>query len=152
MRMAGFYTEEVRSQGGRTGFRVVALDGRTARLATAGGEGGARIGRYTVHVGELEALVRAQLDPLPDAELIVIDEIGKMECLSPAFVAMARRALSAPVPLLATIALAGGGFIAEARSIPGASVASVTRENRDGLPAELAGRFRRCGPLSARRP
>jgi nucleoside-triphosphatase len=142
--MAGFYTEEVRSRTGRTGFRVVALDGRTARLASvADGGGGPRIGRYTVHVSEFEALVLSELDPLPDADLIVIDEIGKMECLSSAFVTMARRALTARVPLLGTVALAGGGFIEESKSITAAAVLAVTRERRDGLPAELAERFRR---------
>jgi nucleoside-triphosphatase len=140
--MAGFYTEEVRSRAGRTGFRVVGLDGRTVRLATAGGEG-PRIGRYGVHVGEFEALALSQLGASPDADLVVIDEIGKMECLSPAFVTLARRALNATVPLLGTVALAGGGLIAESKSIPGVTVLDVTRENRDRLPTELAERFRR---------
>src|SRR6266496_2303557 len=38
-RLTGFYTEELRGRGGRTGFRIVTLDGREARLATVGGGG-----------------------------------------------------------------------------------------------------------------
>jgi nucleoside-triphosphatase len=139
--MAGFYTEELRHGGGRIGFRIVALDGRTARLATVGDHGGPRVGRYTVHVAELEPVL-TQLEPSPDLELLVLDEIGKMECLSPAFVAAARRALAAPVPFLGTVALAGGGFIAEAKRSPGVAVLSVSAESRDRLPAELAARLR----------
>lgn len=30
MRISGFYTEDVRGRAGRTGFRIVTLDGRTA--------------------------------------------------------------------------------------------------------------------------
>ncbi len=88
-RLTGFYTEELRGRGGRTGFRIVALDGREARLATVGGGGGPRVGRYTVDVAALEAVFEV-LRPGPGVDAVVIDEIGKMECLSEAFVRAAR--------------------------------------------------------------
>jgi nucleoside-triphosphatase len=140
-RLIGFYTEEVRGSTGRTGFRIVTLDGRTAQLATAGGVGGPRVGRYTVHLAALEAVCEDALEPRPGIEVVVIDEIGKMECLSPAFVRAARRALSGRVPVLGTVALAGGGFIAEMKRVPGGEVITLSRENRDRLPAELAARL-----------
>jgi nucleoside-triphosphatase len=143
-RVTGFYTEELRGRAGRTGFRIVTLDGRTARLATAGGQGGPRVGRYTVHLDALEAACDT-LEPGPGVDAVVIDEIGKMECLSPAFVRAARRALSAPVAALGTVALSGGGFIAEAKRLPGVEVVPLTRENRDRLPAEIAARIARGG-------
>ena len=139
--MAGFYTEEIRGSGARTGFRVVTLDGRTARLASVGQRGGPRVGRYTVHLSDFEAIALPQLEPRPNIALIVIDEIGKMECLSPAFVAAARRALTATVPLLGTVAVAGGGFVAEAKRAPGVTVVTVTPENRGRLPRELVARL-----------
>jgi len=143
MPMAGFYTEEIRGQTGRTGFRAVALDGRTARLATVGNDPGPRVGRYGVHVPEFEAVALPQLGLASEISLLVIDEIGKMECLSAAFVAAARGALAAAVPLLGTVALKGGGFIAEAKSAPGVSIITITLENRDQLAFEIAARFRR---------
>jgi nucleoside-triphosphatase len=139
-RLAGFFTEEVRGRGGRTGFRIVTLDGRTARLATIGGDGGPRVGRYTVDVAALEVVCDV-LEAGAGIDALVIDEIGKMECLSPAFVAAARRALSGTVAVLGTVALAGGGFIAEAKRTPGVEVVELSRENRDRLPAELAARL-----------
>ena len=139
-RLAGFYTEEVRGRGGRTGFRIVTLDGRTARLATIGGDEGPRVGRYTVDVAALEVVCDV-LEAGAGIDALVIDEIGKMECLSPAFVAAARRALSGTVAVLGTVALAGGGFIAEAKRTPGVEVVELSRENRDRLPAELAARL-----------
>ncbi len=142
VRAVGFYTEEVRGRAGRTGFRVVGLDGSSGRLASVGGQGGPRVGRYVVHVSEFEAVALPQLEIRPGLELLVIDEIGKMECLSPAFVAAARGALMAPVPLLATVALAGGGLIAEAKRAQGVAVVSVSTGNRDALPAQLAARLR----------
>jgi nucleoside-triphosphatase len=139
-RLGGFYTEEVRGRAGRTGFRIVTLDGRTARLATVRGDGGPRVGRYTVDVAALEAVCDV-LEPGAAVDAVVIDEIGKMKCLSPAFVRAARRALAGTVPVLGTVALAGGGFIAESKRMAGVEVISLSRENRDRLPAEIARRL-----------
>ncbi len=141
VRARGFYTEEVRGPAGRTGFRIVTLDGRTARLATTRPGGGPRVGRYTVDVRALEEVCRDALAPAPGDALVVIDEIGKMECLSPAFVEAARRALSGPVPVLGTVALAGGAFIAEAKRMDGVEVIALSREDRDRLPQEIARRL-----------
>jgi nucleoside-triphosphatase len=137
----GFYTEEIRGLTGRTGFRIVTLDGRTAQLATAGRDGGPRVGRYTVRLASLEAIVEDTLEHAPRGDVVVIDEIGKMECLSPVFVRAARRALSGAVPVLGSVALAGGGFIAEAKRLPGVEVILLSRENRDRLPAAVAARL-----------
>ena len=141
MRLCGFYTEEVRGRSGRTGFRIVTLDGRTAQLATAEG--------WVVHASggtastsrRWKRCARGALDPRPGTDVLVIDEIGKMECLSPAFVRAAQRALSGSVPVLGTVALAGGGFIAEAKRLPGVDVIALSRENRDRLPVDVAARL-----------
>ncbi|WP_242344165.1 NTPase [Anaeromyxobacter terrae] len=141
-RATGFYTEEIRGRAGRTGFRIVTLDGRATPLATAGGGGGPHVGRYTVHLAPLEAVVEEVLEHAPPGDVVVIDEIGKMECLSPAFVRAARRALSGEVAVLGSVARSGGGFIAEAKQLPGVEVIPISRENRDRLPAEIAARLR----------
>jgi nucleoside-triphosphatase len=143
-RLAGFYTVEVRGRAGRTGFEIVTLDGRTAPLARVGGAGGPRVGRYTVRLAALEAVCDT-LEPGREVAGVVIDEIGKMECLSPAFVRAARHALSGPVPVLGTIALAGGGFIAEAKRLPGVELFTLSHESRERLPAEIAARILAAG-------
>ena len=149
-RITGFTTEEIRGRGGRTGFRIVTLDGRTERLATAGGAVGPRVGRYAVHLAALEALCEEALEPRPGVDLVAVDEIGKMECLSPAFVRAARRALSGPLPVLGSVALRGGGFIAEAKRLPGDEVIPLSRENRDRLPGEIAARLSTSGAVGDR--
>jgi nucleoside-triphosphatase len=141
VRVAGFYTQEVSGPSGRTGFRAVTFDGRQARLATAEAGDGPRVGRYAVHLAEFEALALPSLASRPDIDLVVMDEIGKMECLSPAFEAAARQALSGTVPVLATVALRGGGFIAEAKRLPGVEVVEMAREGRDRLAGEIAARL-----------
>ncbi len=77
--------------------------------------------------------------PRPGVRLIVVDEIGKMESLSSRFADAVRAALDAPVPVLGTIARSGGALIAEVRRRPDVTLVEVTVENRDGLPAKIAG-------------
>ncbi len=141
IRAAGFTTEELRGPGGRTGFKVVTLDGREARLATAREAEGPKVGWYTVHVAEFEAAALPSLVPRHDLDLYVIDEIGKMECLSAAFQSAVRRAFASAVPVLATIALQGPGLIGEAKRLPGVEVTLLTRENRGRLADDLADRI-----------
>jgi nucleoside-triphosphatase len=68
---------------------------------------------------------------MPD--VFLVDEIGKMECLSDRFVIAMRRLLAEPRTVVATIARHGGGFIAEAKRIAGATTWEVTHTNRDSV-------------------
>ena len=77
------------------------------------------------------------MEPTPGVELIVVDEVGKMECLSPRFVAAVEGLWSAAVPLLITVAQKGGGFIARLKTKPDARLITVTPTNRDELPNKI---------------
>src|SRR2546426_636202 len=80
----GFFTREMRDRGTRRGFMMQTLDGRTAVLADVGGEG-PQIGRYRVRIRELETVGVPALALRRGVRLVVVDEIGKMECLSERF-------------------------------------------------------------------
>jgi nucleoside-triphosphatase len=71
----------------------------------------------------------------------IIDEIGKMECLSPAFVQAVTRVLDGPVPVVATVAAKGSGLIAQVKVRPDVEIIEVTVANRDRLSEELAQRL-----------
>ena len=68
----------------------------------------------------------------------LIDEIGKMECHCPQFIEATRRLVAGPVPLVATIALRGSGFIAEVKKRPDVQIVEVTQANRQTLPQQIA--------------
>ncbi|HET7343442.1 MAG TPA: nucleoside-triphosphatase [Methylomirabilota bacterium] len=136
-RLGGFYTEEIRRRGGeRLGFRAVTFEGEAWDLARVDRPGPPRVGRYGVDLAVMERLA-ARLAPDARVDVWLVDEIGKMECLSPAFVAAMRALLDGPVPVVATIALRGGGFIAEVKRRPGAELRMVTPATRDALPAAI---------------
>jgi nucleoside-triphosphatase len=135
--LRGFYTEEVRAGGVRQGFRLVTLDGEQCVMADVR-FGPPRIGKYGVDVAAIDAVARRVLAPDPAAALFVIDEIGKMECLSRGFVDAVRTLLARSRPLFATVALRGEGLIDEVKRHPRARLLHLTRDNRDRLPEEIA--------------
>lgn len=143
-RPAGFYTEEIRGlQGTREGFRIVTLCGRQAVLSHVDYPGPHRVSRYGVDVAGFERLV-AELDiEHTQSRLIVIDEIGKMECFSKRFISVVSLLLDGPKTLIATIAMKGEGFIQRVKQRPDCRFVMVTRENRDRLPDELASELQR---------
>jgi nucleoside-triphosphatase len=96
------------------------------------------VGRYGVEPERLLPLIGEELERPPGiVDAFLIDEIGKMECNCPEFVVAMRRLLDGPVPVVATIALGGGGFIAEVKGRPDVQLVEVTHGNREGLPGRI---------------
>jgi nucleoside-triphosphatase len=141
---AGFYTEEVRRRagGGRLGFDVVALDGRRGPLARIGGQG-PRVGKYAVDLQSFEDVgVRALEVGLREPHaVLVVDELGKMEFLSAAFVTLLEQVFRSLNPVLGTILYRRHPLGDRLRQTPGVELIQVTTQNRDALSVELARRF-----------
>jgi nucleoside-triphosphatase len=149
LRLAGFYTEEIREHGRRLGFKVAGLGGGSGVLAHADLKTGVQVGRYGVDLEAFNPLVQAEFGKATgEVDLFVIDEIGKMECHSPVFVAAVGKVLDSNVPVLATIALKGGGFVGEVKARGDVELLTVSAGNRDRLASEIAERIR---PVSAGR-
>lgn len=143
MRLAGFYTDEIRQHGRRLGFMAVGLCGGSGVLAHVDLETGIRVSRYGVDLAAFEPLVQAEFSkPSDQVDLFVVDEIGKMECYSPVFVKAVSRVLDSAVPVLATIALKGGGFASQVKARPDVELVTISAGNRDKLVTELAERIR----------
>lgn len=136
-RLGGFFTQEMRSRGVRRGFELVTFDGQRAVMAHVDRRGGPRVGKYGVDAGVLEITARTSLAVSPGIDVYLVDEIGKMECLAPAFVEAMRALLDARVPLVATVGQRGGGFIAAVKRRPDVTLWEVTRANRDAMPARV---------------
>lgn len=132
---AGFYTRETRdAHGQRTGFEIVTLDGQTATLARVGLASPHHVGRYGVDLAALERVgVPAIETAIANGRLAVIDEIGKMELLSPAFQRAVIELFRLHRPLLATIMLAPHPFADELKRQPDALLFELTAANREKL-------------------
>ncbi len=139
LRLAGFLTLELREHGQRVGFEAVGLGGSRVILAHVRFRSLVSVGRYGVEPDHLVPLIETELSrTLGTVDASLIDEIGKMECHCPQFIQAIRLLLDGPVPLVATIALRGGGFIAEVKNRPDVVVVEVTQGNRDTLPGQIA--------------
>src|SRR5262245_53402513 len=77
----GFYTEEVRVEGKRVGFLMSTLDGIQGFLAHQDIISEHRIRRYGVSIENIDRIAVPSIAPTGN-QVIVIDEIGKMECYS----------------------------------------------------------------------
>jgi nucleoside-triphosphatase len=142
--LAGFYTEEIRVAGQRQGFAIRTFSGTTGTLAHTRTCGPYRVGRYGIDVAAFERVVLPEL--ARPAGVLLIDEIGKMECFSAPFVQAVRDLLDGPAPIVATVALHGTGLIADVKRRPDAKLLKVTPGTRDALPAQLVQRIARPPP------
>jgi nucleoside-triphosphatase len=143
LRMAGFYTQELLGDDGRrVGFEAIGLHGDRAGLAHVRSKSTIRVGRYGVELEGFEELIGDELASDADVNLFVVDEIGKMECFSELFVDAVRQILDGNVPLLATIAFKGGGFIEQVKQRDDVELITVAPNNRDELSVDLVARFR----------
>ncbi|MDI9632537.1 MAG: nucleoside-triphosphatase [Methanolinea sp.] len=125
---AGFYTEEIREGGSRVGFRVVSLDGRTFLLAHERFPPAFRVGKYGVDIASFDAYLATV--PFGEAKIAVIDEIGKMECLSARFCELVDGIFSSGRHAIATIAQKGTPFIESLKGREGVKVYTLGQGNR----------------------
>jgi nucleoside-triphosphatase len=67
----------------------------------------------------------------------MIDEIGKMECLSDQFKKLMRELLDSEKWVIATIALKGSGLIEEIKKRHDIKLFELTKSNRDALLSDI---------------
>ena len=134
----GFYTEEIRAGGSRQGFRIVALDGHDAILSHIDFQGLYKVSKYGVDIQNLDNIGVAAINrAIEESDLIVIDEIGKMELFSPRFREAVLRAVGSSKKVLGTIMLSPNPFADDIKSRPDVKVIEVTRGNHDKVLAEI---------------
>ncbi|MGH7430027.1 MAG: nucleoside-triphosphatase, partial [Candidatus Methylomirabilaceae bacterium] len=142
LRLGGFTTGEILDPAGRRlGFLVTTLDGRQAELARVGVPSRHRVGRYGVNLEAFERLALPELGRR-DVDLLVIDEIGTMECGSGRFRRAVEDALDAVVPILATVGRTSSPFVDALWERPDVERLTLTERNREALGAELCARWR----------
>ncbi len=129
----GFYTDEIREKGIRTGFSLTSVTGGRSTLSHIDIKSRFKVGKYGVDVAGFEAFIE-QIPFFDDKTgVIVIDEIGKMECFSTKFTKLIRALLDSEKFFIATIALKGEGLIAEVKRRPDIKLYEITRDNRNDL-------------------
>jgi len=139
----GFYTEEIRNGGTRTGFKIVTLDGEEVVFAHVDLKTPEHLGKYRLDLSALESIgVNAIRQAVRERRHVVIDEIGPMEIRSAIFRDAVNEALDSEVPLLATIFARSLAFTDAIKSRPDVTLIEVRSDNRERLVSELSDRFK----------
>ena len=134
----GFYTEEIRSQGVRQGFRLVTLDGQDTILAHVDIDSPYRVSKYGVDVDSLERVgVSALRKAAQQYDLVIIDEIGKMELFSANFRQTVWQIIDSGKRVLGTIMLSPNPVADAIKHHPQVNLVTVTRANHQQVLAEL---------------
>ncbi len=134
----GFYTEEIRSQGVRQGFRLVTLDGQDAILAHVNIHSPYRVSRYGVDIDNLDRVgVSALHQAAQQCDLVVVDEIGKMELFSASFREAVLHIIDSGKRVLGTIMLSPDPRADAIKRKPQVKLVTVTRANHQEVLGEL---------------
>lgn len=141
----GFYTGEIRRhRGRREGFSLTTLDGQTATLASIHITSRHRVSKYGVDLEALDAVgVPAIERATAEAEMVVVDEIGKMELFSNRFRQGVLAALESGKLLLGSIMLAPHPWADAVKARPEVSLIVLTEANRSSVEAELLSELRK---------
>jgi len=137
-RVGGFCTEEIRERGKRVGFSIRTFDRQTGILAHVNHKGPHRVGKYGVNIKDLETVAaESVVSAVESDDLVVIDELGRMELFSPLFQLAVMEALDSEKPVFGTIQVRRNSFLNSVRSRDDVRVIEVTSGNRDALVARI---------------
>jgi nucleoside-triphosphatase THEP1 len=129
----GFVTKEIREAGRRKGFKIITLARGEGILAHQNIGGELKVGKYGVNLQKLEQIAAPSIVPQNPGEVVIIDEIGKMERLSKVFGKTVLDVLDSPNLVLGTIALKGGDFIESIKARLDIELIQITQQNRSAL-------------------
>ena len=101
-----------------------------------------RVGRYGVDLAALERLAVPALREAGDREVVIIDELGKMELASQPFRDAVSAIFDRPARVVATVHTARHPFTDALRRRPEIETMRLTTATRDELPQLLATRLR----------
>lgn len=128
----GFYTEELRVCGVRQGFKINTLNGQEAILSHVGISSPYKVSKYGVDTRSLEQVgVTAIRQALKHSDLVIIDEIGKMELFSTQFRQAVLQTIGSGKKVLGTILLPSHPFADKIKKDPRVKVIELNRGNQD---------------------
>jgi len=149
----GFYTQEIRENNIRKGFKIITLDGREGILAHQNIKSPYKVSKYEVNLKDLEEIgVKSILNSLKENKITIIDEVAKMELFSEKFKKAVIASLNSKNKILGTIMLKPNPFCNEIkkrlqptylilprlrRELLDTKIFYLTRENRDKIKSEI---------------
>jgi nucleoside-triphosphatase len=139
--VAGFTTEELREGRARVGFAVETFAGERAILAHVDLPGPPRVGKYGVDVPAFERVALPALATANEADVVLVDEVGKMELASERFRSAVVQLFDTEAAIVATVQRARHPLTDQLKRRTDVETVAVTHANRGDLAAQLASRL-----------
>jgi len=111
-RISGIITPEIRRGNQRYGFKIVdLLSQKEGIMASVDIQSEKRVSKYYVDVQVVDKIMNEFMGSYEQADIFMVDEIGKMELYSEKFKEVIQQILDSNKPVIATIPLSKDPFI-----------------------------------------
>ena len=137
--VGGCTTAEKKVRGARVGFEVRDLtDGTSGELASVTAKLGPKVGKYRVNLVDLSRVGASGLaKAATSSEVIVVDEVGPLELVSPDFRRAVRACMESGKPMVAVLHERLDDDLLNALREKAEKTYALTVENREELTEEL---------------
>ncbi len=133
----GFFTEEIRNGDNRVGFKINEIGGDSFVFAHTDIESEFKISRYNVDLDAFDNFISKFSLRGNSDKILVIDEIGPMQCLSLLFRKKLVELFNLPIVVLGTVFFNDCEWIDELKKSDKIKFFNLTVENRDNLAPEI---------------
>lgn len=130
----GFFTGEIREGGRRVGFEIETFSGKKTLMAHIDISSPYRVGKYGVDLNAFEKIALPEIEEtLISNELLIIDEIGRMELFSTRFQELISKALESNIPFIGTILYRAHPFCDRIKRHKSVKLLSLNRGNAENI-------------------
>ncbi len=137
-KQGGFYTTEIKEKNKRIGFKIENFNGKSGLLAHVDFKSPHRISKYGVNLKDLNEIGTDSIEKaMQESEFIVVDEIGKMELLSPQFKKIVWDALETDKKIIGTIKVKHDYFTSEIKNRKDTQIFELTKTNREEVKQKI---------------
>lgn len=134
LKLGGFYTKEIRENNKRVGFKVETFSGQSGILSHIKFNTVPKVGKYRIDIPSFERIgVKGLKLALSESQIILIDEIGKMELFSEKFKETLMQCFESDKKVIATIMSHSHPFVDELKHRSDVQIFKLTLENRNRI-------------------
>ena len=136
----GFYTEEIRKDGERVGFKIISLNGEEGILAHISFDSEFKISRYGVDLDTFEKICLKELHraiSTDSIKYIIIDEIGPMQLFSEEYKELLMQMLSIDKKVIGTIFYASYDWLDDFKKNEHVKLIEIDENNRNDIPLQV---------------
>ncbi|MBD3414086.1 MAG: NTPase [Candidatus Aminicenantes bacterium] len=132
--ISGIITPEIKKGGKRYGFKIIdLLSEKEEILSSVDIQSPHRVSKYHVDIKAIDRIMDEFIRNSETADILMVDEIGKMELYSDKFKQVIQRVLDSEKPVIATITLSQNPFIDTIKNRSDSKVLYLEKGNQESI-------------------